>query len=144
MFYVNDVRFNRPKGFTLIELLVVIAIIGVIMSIGVANLITAQKQARDASRRQIIQNIQTAFEQHYTATGSYPESSSIATAFDNGSIPVDPKNSGIYTINYNNISTSNYCVCATLEGGRGNASGIIGNTCTWEDDGDYYCAQNKQ
>ncbi|GAB4027071.1 MAG: hypothetical protein Fur0011_4260 [Candidatus Microgenomates bacterium] len=136
---------NKMKsGFTLIELLIVIAIIGIVMSIGVANLITAQKQARDANRRQIIHNVQTAFEQYYASTGSYPDSSNIGSAFDNGSAPTDPKNSGVYTINYSNTSASSYCVCATLEGGGGNASGAIGTSCAWADDGDYYCAQNKQ
>ncbi len=136
---------NKAKlGFTLIELLVVIAIIGIVMSIGVANLITAQKQARDANRRQIIHNVQTAFEQYYASTGSYPSSNNVGNAFDNGSAPTDPKNSGTYTINYSNTSTSAYCVCATLEGGGGNSSGATGTTCAWVDGGDYYCAQNKQ
>lgn len=140
MFSANKIK----KGFTLIELLVVIAIIGIVMSIGVANLITAQKQARDANRRQIIHNIQTAFEQFYAGTGSYPDSTSIGAAFDNGSAPTDPKNSGAYIINYSGTSSSAYCVCATLEGGGGNASGASGTSCTWVEDGDYYCAQNKQ
>lgn len=140
MSFANKIK----NGFTLIELLVVIAIIGIVMSIGVANLITAQKQARDANRRQIIHNIQTAFEQYYAGTGSYPDSMSVGDAFDNGSAPTDPKNSGAYTINYSNISSAAYCVCATLEGGGGNATGATGTSCAWADDGDYYCAQNKQ
>lgn len=140
MSFVNKVK----NGFTLIELLVVIAIIGIVMSIGVANLITAQKQARDASRRQIIHNIQTAFEQYYAGTGTYPDSSSVGSAFDNGSAPTDPKDSGEYTIDYSNVSSTAYCICATLEGGGGNASGATGTSCTWVDGGDYYCAQNKQ
>lgn len=136
---------NKSKlGFTLIELLVVIAIIGIVMSIGVANLITAQKQARDASRRQIIHNVQTALEQYYAGVGSYPDSSSVGDAFDNGDAPVDPKNSGVYTIDYSGLTTTAYCVCATLEGGGGNASGATGTSCSWLDGGDYYCAQNKQ
>ncbi len=135
---------HYPKrGFTLIELLVVIAIIGIVMSIGVANLITAQKQARDASRRQIITNIQTAFEQYYAASGSYPVADP-GVAFDNGLVPTDPKDSGIYVLNFDNITADAYCVCATLEGGGGNASGQVGTSCTWDDAGPYYCAQNKQ
>lgn len=144
MLSVNKNSHSFRYGFTLIELLVVISIIGVIMSIGVANLITAQKQARDSSRRQIINNIQTAFEQYYASIGSYPDENSLSSAFDNNEAPEDPKNSGTYIINYSNISDSSYCVCATLETGHGNASGIVGNSCTWTDDGDYYCAQNKQ
>ena len=131
------------KGFTLIELLVVIAIIGIVMSIGVANLITAQKQARDASRRQIIHNIQTAFEQYYSGTGAYPVGD-VSAAFENGDAPTNPKNTTGYTIDYTGITASAYCVCATLEGGGGNASGHTGTSCNWSDDASYYCAQNKQ
>lgn len=133
---------HRRPGFTLIELLVVIAIIGVVMSIGVANLITAQKQARDASRRQLIHNIQTAFEQYYASTGSYPTSA--ALAFENNAAPTDPK--AETPLDYTGLTTAAYCVCATLEGGKGNASGHVGTTCSWDstNTGDYYCAQNKQ
>lgn len=137
---MNMLSANKKLGFTLIELLVVIAIIGIVMSIGIANLITAQKQARDASRRQIIQNIQTAFEQHYAATGEYP--TTITEAFEDSSVPSDPRED-ITPIDYN-VTASAYCVCATLEGGGGNASGATGNSCAWQEDGEYYCAQNKQ
>lgn len=132
------------SGFTLIELLVVVAIIGIVMSIGVANLITAQKQARDANRRQSIHNIQTALEQYYAAIGSYPDTGSIGSAFDNGTAPTDPKNTSPYVIDYSNLSPLAYCVCAKLEGGGGNSSGASGTSCAWSDNGDYYCAQNKQ
>lgn len=131
---------NKRPGFTLIELLVVIAIIGIVMSLGIANLITAQKQARDASRRQIIQNIQTAFEQYYAGVGVYPTTPS--DAFDGSPAPTDPRED-VTPLEYN-VSASAYCVCATLEGSGGNASGATGTACTWVSDGDYYCAQNKQ
>lgn len=144
MSFANKTFSALKHGFTLIELLVVIAIIGIVMSIGAANLITAQKQARDASRRQIIHNVQTALEQYYATSGQYPDSSDVSLAFDNGEAPADPKNSGIYIIDYSNINSSSYCVCATLEGGGGNASGATGSSCSWQTDGDYYCAQNKQ
>lgn len=130
------------SGFTLIELLVVIAIIGIVMSIGVANLITAQKQARDASRRQIIHNIQTAFEQYYAGTGAYPVNYQLA--FENNTAPSDPKSET--PLDYSGLTTTAYCVCATLEGGKGNATGHVGSSCSWDatNTGDYYCAQNKQ
>jgi len=146
MLFVNKIQ---KSGFSLIELLVVIAIIGIISSIGVANLITAQKQARDASRRQIIHNIQTAFEQYYAGLGEYPNTidGNILVAFDNGDAPTDPKNTGEYTIDYDgHTSQSSYCICAMLEGGIGNADAPSGNTCNWNNSGtgEYYCAQNKQ
>lgn len=133
----------NKRGFTLIELLVVVAIIGVIMSIGVANLITAQKQARDASRRQIINNIQTAYEQYFAGNGVYPTVDP-GDAFDNGEAPSDPKDSGLYQIDYSHVSTSSYCICAMLETGTGNANLPTGNSCSWNNTGSYYCAQNKQ
>ncbi len=60
---IVNCKLKIMAGFTLIELLVVIAIIGIIMSIDVANLITAKKHALDARRRHIIHNVQTALEQ---------------------------------------------------------------------------------
>jgi prepilin-type N-terminal cleavage/methylation domain-containing protein len=143
-------RKNRPgsirmmDGFTLIELLVVIAIIAVIMSVGVANLITAQKQARDAARKEILNNIQSAFEQTYAATTLYPvDESDIETAFDDGVIPVDPKNSDDYVLSWN-MAPDEYCVCAKLESGIGNADLATTSQCNWNQEGEYYCIQNKQ
>lgn len=133
---------TSPKGFTLIELLVVIAIIAIITSIGVANLLTAQKQARDAARREIINNVQGAFEQYYSETGAYPVGNQ-AAAFENGIAPTDPKNSNPYIINWN-IAADSYCVCVTLESGTGNANAPGVSTCNWSSTGTYYCGQNKQ
>lgn len=128
------------KGFTLIELLVVIAIIAIITSIGVANLITAQKQARDSARREIIGNVQSAFEQYFAEFSAYPLASP-GSAFESGTIPVDPKNSSPYTINWV-VNANDYCVCANMEMGNGNSSN---QTCTsWSDTGTYYCAKNRQ
>lgn len=134
----------KKLGFTLIELLVVIAIIAIITSIGVANLITAQKQARDAARREMIGNTQSAFEQYYSANQVYPtDQTEASSAFDNGAVPTDPKNSGDYLIDWN-LSSSEYCICAKLESGNGNADQASSTQCTWNSGGDYYCIQNKQ
>ncbi len=128
-------------GFTLIELLVVIAIIAIITSIGVANLITAQKQARDAARREIISNVQSAFEQYYAETGAYPVGS-YGSAFENGVAPTDPRedNSPLTWM----VLADTYCVCATLENSAGNANVPLNTSCDWAPDGTYYCAQNQQ
>lgn len=136
-------RINLAHGFTLIELLVVIAIIAIITSIGIANLITAQKQARDSARKEIIGNIQSAFEQFYAETGAYPLSGAEGSAFENGVAPADPKNNSEYTLSWN-LATDEYCVCAKLENGTGNAQIPTGTTCTWSASDVYYCAQNKQ
>lgn len=131
------------NGFTLIELLVVIAIIAIITSIGIANLITAQKQARDTARREMIGNVQSAFEQYFAESGAYPTVDQGA-AFEGGSVPTDPKGTANPLIW--NVDDSSYCVCATLENGTGNASAPTGSstTCNWLSTGTYYCAQNKQ
>ena len=135
----------KKLGFTLIELLVVIAIISIITSIGVANFVTAQKQARDSARKEILGNVQTAFEQDFALNGTYPiDSSAIASTFDNGESPEDPKNAGDYIITWNTAS-SEYCVCAKLESSSGNADDPTTNsTCSWNAGGSYYCVQNKQ
>jgi general secretion pathway protein G len=136
---------SLPKGFTLIELLVVIAIIAIITSIGVANLITAQKQARDAARREIMGNTQSAFEQYYAANTSYPVGTTeINSAFDDGVAPSDPKDSTEFTITWN-TAIDEYCVCAKLESGNGNADTAgVSTQCNWNNGGEYYCIQNKQ
>jgi len=128
-------------GFTLIELLVVIAIIAIITSIGVANLITAQKQARDSARREIISNVESAFEQYYAEFNVYPASGSQGAAFESGTAPSDPKGS-TNPLTWN-MSTVAYCVCATLETGVGNAGASATTTCNWTGT-THYCAQNKQ
>lgn len=129
------------KGFTLIELLIVITIIAIITSIGAASMITAQKQARDSARREIISNVQSAYEQYFAETGTYPYLNPSA-AFENSTVPKDPKDTGVYTINWSSITTDTYCVCATMELSYGNAAN---QACTtWSDTGAYYCAKNRQ
>lgn len=129
------------KGFTLIELLVVIAIIAIITSIGVANFLTAQKQARDSARREIISNVQSAFEQYYAQTGAYPVGS-YGSAFENGVAPQDPR--ADYTPLIWEVQSDSYCVCATLENSTGNADEPITSACNWQSTGTHYCAQNQQ
>jgi prepilin-type N-terminal cleavage/methylation domain-containing protein len=128
------------KGFTLIELLVVIAIIAIITSIGTANLITAQKQARDSARREIIGNVQNAFEQYFAELGVYP-STDPGLAFETGSEPVDPK-SPTTSISWT-VAADTYCVCASMEMGNGNSTNAA---CAWSEASTsmYYCAKNRQ
>ncbi len=57
------------RGFTLIEILVVIGIIAVLLSLGTASYSSAQKKARDTKRKQDLQDIQNALEQHYSICG---------------------------------------------------------------------------
>jgi len=66
------------RGFTMIELLMVIAIIGLLASIVLSTLSTAQAKARDTQRLQDLRQIQTALETYRTAIGSYPSTGSVA------------------------------------------------------------------
>ncbi|MFA6963458.1 MAG: prepilin-type N-terminal cleavage/methylation domain-containing protein [Patescibacteria group bacterium] len=62
---------NR-RGFTLIELLVVVAIIGILATVVVINLTTAQKKARDAKRISDIESVATAARLYKLDNGTYP------------------------------------------------------------------------
>lgn len=135
-------KLTLTKGFSLIELLVTISIIAILSSIAVANFMTAQKQARDAARKDLINSIQSSFEQYYAEFAQYPVGD-YTVAFDSGNIPLDPKNDGIYVLNWQ-VSADEYCICATLESGTGNASGPTGTSCNWSQTDIYYCGQNRQ
>lgn len=71
---------NRSKGFTLIELLVVIAIIGLLASIILASLNTAQQKGRDARRIADMKEVQLALELYYDANSTYPVQGTALTA----------------------------------------------------------------
>ncbi|MFH2019727.1 MAG: type II secretion system protein [bacterium] len=136
------------KGFTLIELLVVIAILGILLSIISVNLVTAQKQARDARRLQDLESIQTSFESYFAETGTYPTLSpdTRTEAFEGGVIPSDPKNIGDFQYDWEQTETDAYCICAALETRTGNSSAVsTSSTCnTWDTTGTFFCIQSKQ
>lgn len=63
---------KKQKGFTLIELLIVIAIIGLLATLAIVSLTSAQKKARDTKRVADVKSIQTALELYYNNKGAYP------------------------------------------------------------------------
>ena len=63
---------KASRGFTLIELLVVIAIIGVLASIVLISLRTAQIKSRDARRIGDLRQLRIALESYNTANAHYP------------------------------------------------------------------------
>jgi prepilin-type N-terminal cleavage/methylation domain-containing protein len=65
---------ERKNSFTLIELLVVIAVIGMLSSIVLVSMRGAREKARDARRKQEIDQIMKALELYYNDYGQYPPS----------------------------------------------------------------------
>ena len=143
----------RQLGFTLIELMAVIAIIGLLMAAGLVSYTNAQKNARDAKRQADIDSVAQSEEQYaasnagaYLAAASYAAYAPGTTYFAQG-VPADPKNSGtnIYTMV---ASTTGYCVCAGLEGIKGNGTAAAtAATCSFGSvttAPGWYCRQNQQ
>ena len=62
------------KGFTLIELLIVIAIIGLLATLAIVSLTTAQQKARDTKRVADMKQLQNATELYFSeaTAGQYP------------------------------------------------------------------------
>jgi type II secretion system protein G len=116
------------RGFTLIELLVVIAIIGLLSSVVLASLNTARSKARDAERRQDLEQVSTALELRYSDTDSYPSSAGWFNNPNHGgldaaltttyipSIPDDPT-LGSTAIDY--VLARGLCVYRLLRGRHG-------------------------
>jgi prepilin-type N-terminal cleavage/methylation domain-containing protein len=77
----SKTALSDPKGFTLIELLVVIAIIGILSSIVLAAVNTAEEKSRDARREEDLSQLQTALEDYANDhNGAYPPGSGIPIA----------------------------------------------------------------
>jgi type II secretory pathway pseudopilin PulG len=125
--------------------MVVVAIVGILMAVGVIAFTGARINARDATRRGDIGAITKTLEQYFQNNSTYPsDENDIATYFPSDQLPVDPQGPDY---NYS-LTTSGYCVCATLERvGRGNATALgSGGVCTYGTGvgADYFCASNLQ
>lgn len=118
---------KQKKGFTLIELLIVIAIIGLLATLAIISLTTAQRKARDTKRIADMKSIQTAVELYFSDNSAYPDPADWS-AFQTdlapyiSQIPVDPNNSSgtQYTYGYCTAggpcaASDQYFVAATLE-----------------------------
>lgn len=62
----------NKRGFTLIELLVVISILGVLAALIVNNLNDSRARARDARKKQNLQQLKTALQMYYNDYQTYP------------------------------------------------------------------------
>lgn len=89
---------KQQKGFTLIELLIVVAIIGLLATLAIVSLTSAQQRARDTKRVADVKAIQTALELYWNGAGNanYPAVGANWDALGNdlaaymSSMPVDP------------------------------------------------------
>jgi prepilin-type N-terminal cleavage/methylation domain-containing protein len=137
------------KGFTLIELLVVISIIVILATMAISSYLEATKGARDGKRRSDIETIKQAMILYRQDMGTYAVGGStsdlsgvqdelIAENFLSNPAPRDPLSTQNYTIT--GSTGTAFCLCADLEGTRGNASNAscanIGATS-----GGFYCAR---
>jgi prepilin-type N-terminal cleavage/methylation domain-containing protein len=81
----------KQKGFTLIELLVVISILGVLVGLIVNNLNDARARARDARKKQNLNQLKTALRLYYNDYQTYPATNyfglKLAACGENGTDP---------------------------------------------------------
>ncbi len=137
-------RQSKDSGFSLIELMVVVSIIAILLALGSVSYTTAQRKARDATRRGDMKAVQSGFEQYYVVNGNYanPCSTMAISEFLPGGLPTDPKPSQSYTYACDAVA-STYCACALLENETGNSDDA---SCGYDNSGDetYFCMSNQQ
>lgn len=109
---------KNNKGFTLIELLVVIAIIGLLATLAIVSLRSAQQKARDTKRITDAKSMQTAVELYYSENSAgYP----VPTSWSNfntllapyvTSLPQPPDDADAYVYGVNSAQ-DNYVIAVT-------------------------------
>ena len=151
-------KINKKLGFTLVELLISISIIAILSAVLVISYSNAQKNGRDQRRIADMKAIQSAAEQVYLLSGTYPTT---VNAYNNTNanwtvrgqvvlqkIPNDPKGVGVtYQAVITTPAGSNYCVCAAMEKPKnGNAQdagcSFTGNCGSLSSC--YFCVKNQQ
>jgi len=138
------VIFAPERGFTLIELLIVIVIIGILAVIVVPGLASGPARSRDGKRKADLHSLKLALEGYYIEhANAYPNvagANSYAafgnlgtplTGYVQGSLPVDPKNSGVFQYQYvqKDATASSAQAIACLENTKD--SGVGTTTATY-------------
>lgn len=137
----------KYRGFTLVELMIsmsIIAILSVVLSVSFSR---AQKSGRDQRRIEDLKAIQSAAEQYYMLSGSYPATAtswSVGTQVVLQKFPVGPKND-IYTYFYS-AAKNGFCACSVnMESGKyGNADQVTSVPCDFQTNGGNYCVGSQQ
>lgn len=75
-------RLMYKKGFSLIELLVVIAIISTLIGIALPNYLAARGRAKDARRKEELQQLKSALQLYYNDFRKYPPAGNGAGKFN--------------------------------------------------------------
>jgi len=108
-------KFSRQQsGFTLIELLVVIFIIGVLTGIILPNFIGSRQRARDARRKEELDNIKNALRLYYNDSQEYPSDLDAVDPDYMSSVPVDPSTGSEYGY-CTGSDNDTFVLCAELE-----------------------------
>lgn len=115
------------KGFTLVELLIVVAIIGLLATLAVISLTSAQQRSRDTKRVADVKSIQSAMELYYNDNAVYPNITvggagastwtTVSAAMSKyvNALPVDPTNSSTSVYSYYESTATKYYISATVE-----------------------------
>ncbi|MFC1597912.1 type II secretion system protein [Patescibacteria group bacterium] len=114
---------KNQKGFTLIELLIVVAIIGLLATLAIVSLTSAQQRARDTKRVADAKAIQTALELYWNESADYPTSTTWANLASDlssfiSAMPVDPDHDDGAVYEYLVLDTTapdEYYIATTLE-----------------------------
>jgi prepilin-type N-terminal cleavage/methylation domain-containing protein len=69
------IHSTHKKAFSLIELLVVISIIAVLLTVALPNFLSARERARDARKKQELNEMKNALRLYYNDFQAYPASS---------------------------------------------------------------------
>ena len=142
--------YYKDEGFSMIELMVVISIVAILIALGSVSYTTAQKKARDSSRRSEILSIRDGFEQYFSEIGSYDADAGCATVIAEVSIfpagaPAESKPG--WDAYYYACTLNDFTVCAHLESDTGNSDmGTSPAVPSFDNSGDeeWFCMVNQQ